>query len=193
MSDETKAPNAPNPLARQYRGHEISVSLSDLKFHITGPEFDQYKAEFCTFNSFDEARAKIDTEVEGAQKLRAQNLKFRETVLDKFGIAHLILSINRGTGKITGLDGDYVYPNVTWVAEDLKRAREIRLELNTIENRISPLKIQISRGYGRIDVGDYPERLESLSRTINEKLELANQSIPANPEADTKVVELKTS
>lgn len=77
----------PNPLSRNYRGHKIEFSPSDLKFHVTGPEFDIYKAEYCIFPSFDEARVKVDHEVEGAEKLKAQNIKFKETVLDSNGNA----------------------------------------------------------------------------------------------------------
>jgi hypothetical protein len=166
-------------LHRDYKAHKIEFSPTDLKFHVSGPEFDMYKAEYCTFASFDEARAKIDTETEAAVRLKAKNLKFSETIVTEDGEVKTITGINRGTATISGIETRYVYPNVEWIIASVRRYRQLIKEQETIHETLRGLQIASSRGYGRIDASDYPEKLLSLSKMINEKRELALANPPA--------------
>lgn len=175
MSDEPSS-----TLSRDYRGHKITFAPSDLKFHVTGPDFDMYKPEFCTFDSFDFARIRIDTEVEAAQRLKAKNLKFEETVVTEDGEVKVITGINRGTAVIKDIETRYVYPNVEWVVKATQRLKQLNKEKEALEESLRSLRIPSSRGYGRINASDYADKLLSLSTSINEKRELALTSAPAD-------------
>jgi hypothetical protein len=179
MTDET------NPLSRTYHNHKIEFHPSDLKFHVSGPEFEHFKESYCTFPSFDEARSQIDKLVDDAAKFKAQNSKFEARVCDEHGNLTTITGINRSTGRIQGVDTRYIYPDVEWVVTDLRRYDVLWTELKQIENRISPLRINTGQTSSRIAADDYPRRLEALSKSLNEKLELAKQQTPA------EIVELK--
>jgi hypothetical protein len=170
-------------LYRNYRGHKIELSSVDFKFHITGPDFEQYKAEYTTFPSFDEARARIDTEVDGNEKLRAKNLVFREIVLDETGQKVEITGINRATGDLK-VEGRYVYPSVGWVQTDLQRSFQLKKELKTIQVRLEPLRVTVSRSYSRISAEEYPEKIEQLKKALDENKAAAQQSSESEPKLE---------
>lgn len=175
------------PLYREYRRHKIEFSLSDLKFHVTGPEFEKLKTEYCIFPSFDEARVRIDKEADDSLRMKAKNLQFDETVLTENGDEATITKINRNDGNINGIEGHFIYPNIPWVAAALKRKIALRAELNEIESRISDLNISISRSYGRISADEYLKKVEYLLEAISKKREQALQNVPANNLTELKI------
>ena len=165
MPDET------NPtLSREYRGHHITFAPGDLKFHIT---------DFCS--SF--------IEVEDAIKARAKNVVLDEIVLNESGERIRITAINRQTGQIKEVNDKYIYPNLTWVADALKRMNHLNTEAKELYNLLSSLQISSQRVHGRISTDDYGLRVDRLRQTINEKLELAKQNDPVK--SDSNVEEFK--
>ena len=161
MTDETST------LSRNYRQHKIEFSPADLKFHVTGPEFEKLKETCCIFPSFDEAKISIDKAAD------AKNFKFNATVIDEDGSQQTITGISRTTGSIVGATGRSVYPNLDWIATDLQRRTQIQEEMNQIDKKLHGLDVSIQRAYGRIDADEYPRKLDALTISLNEKLELA--------------------
>jgi hypothetical protein len=188
MSDNTDNTITITNLTREYNNHTITLSPNDLKFHVSGPEFEKLKPEYCTFPSFEDARAKIDTDVQAAQRLAAKNIKFNSSLLSEEGEIILITGINRNTSMINNDLGRSLYPNVSWLQNDLLRKKEIKKELNQIEERISKFAISNQRGYGRMSADEYPLKLVKLQETINEQTERAIDATPKD-----NVIEIKTN
>jgi hypothetical protein len=168
-----------NPLSRNYRNHKIDFNPDDLKFHVSGPEFEQYKEHYCTFPSYDEAKAKIDSEVSATEKITIQNIVFEEHIVDQKGQILTITRIDRRTGDIANIDTQYFFPNVPWLRTTIQRATELKKEFTELETQLSKYRIHKSRYHSRIDADDYPRRIKSLQDEITNKRELAEQNDPA--------------
>lgn len=190
MSD-TKTPEKIETalLIRTFRNHTITFDPHDMKFHVSGPEFEQYKDTYCTFSSFAEAQAKITAEVSEAEKLALQNIVFEQRVVDENGQIHTITRIDRRSGDVAGIDTRYLFPNVMWLRLSIQKANALKREYNALENTIFQYRISKSRYHARIDAEDYPRRIKSLADEITKKTELAQANDPAN---SSNVTVLKT-
>lgn len=155
-------------LTHSHNGHTITVQPSDWTFHVSGPEFDEaaYKA---VFSSFEAAKAEINRRLDEANRLRARNITLSATVINQLGERVSISRISRQTGDIIGLEKSrYCYPNVWWVIDALKELTRLRVEANTIEQRLKSVAIDRSRAYSRIDADRYGHYIDRLRTEIQE-------------------------
>lgn len=188
---ETIESKTSNLVSRTYRGHTIEFHPPDLRFHVLGPEF---KSKSLSFPSFDEARAKVDIEVDSTERVRAKNIKFSETILTEDGERQEITAIDRRDAILKGVSGKYVYPNLDVVASVLARKSELQKELNKLNRFLETIHIATVRGYSRIDPEDYPKKIKALQTEINEKTELARTTPdPLSNPSGQNIVNLKSS
>lgn len=158
---------------RQYLGHTIELRQSDLLFAVSGPEFKD--EVLVAFPSLALAQAAVAKRVEDSEKLAAVNCNFSIALLDSHGNRHEITRINRRTGNLIqdGPGSRSLYPALSWLAQAISRIETLRREANEVEAEISPFRIENSRAYHKIDVDEYPKRVQSLLKTVKEKTEAA--------------------
>lgn len=164
----------PSSIFRTYLNHKIELT-STLEFRVSGPQFEHLKDHYCTFPSLNEAKIKIDDEVNAAIKIRAQNIKFKETILTETGEPKTITGISRVTGRLNGteINERYVFPNLPNIRELLVKKDKLSRELDTLDDRLRKFQIYIQRTHRRIDPHRYAEFIENLQTEINQKRELA--------------------
>jgi hypothetical protein len=156
---------------KTYLNHTITLSLDSWKFTVSGPEFDDERYTI-TFESFYAAQQEVKKRVEDSQKEELKNVKLDITLLHENGEQIHVTSINRSTAEITkGVR--YLYPNIPWVQESLKRRSEALAEANRITDTVSPLRIENGRSYGRIGAAEYPAKVKSLLDTVKSKTDMA--------------------
>lgn len=159
--------------SRSFRNHTITFDATDMRFHVSGPEFEQYKEEYCRFDSFALAQEKITNEIEANNRLRAKNIKLQEVVYDQHGNLKTITAIHRGTGNIQGIEGRVIYPNVEWIGESLKSHARLRKALNEIDDQVEKFAITVQRGYGKLSAEDYPSKILQLQDHLKKGAEAA--------------------
>lgn len=182
-------PTELNQLVRTYRNHTITFDPSDMRFHVSGPEFEQYKEIYCTFPSFEDTKTRIDIEVNAAEKIALQNLQFEHRVVDEHGKIITITRIDRRSGDVSGVDTKYLFPNIMWLRLAIEKATALKQEYNALEDSITQYRIAKSRSYNRIDAEEYSRRIKSLQDEITKKTELAQANDPAT---SSNVVNLKS-
>lgn len=177
---ETKDPNI-----REYHNHKIHLNEQNWEFTVTGPEFDNQ--EYCiAFDSYKAARVEIDKRVSDTTRLKARNIKLNLILLDEKGETVNVTRINRRTGEID-CDTRYLYPNVPWVREALRRWELGRAEARQIEDSVRSLRIERSRSYSHIDTDHYERYIEDLHKSVAEKTKLATErEIPKEVETEAE-------
>lgn len=148
----------------QYQGYEINVT-DDMLFSVKGPGIAN------NYDSIKEAKAAVD----GLLRIVAveQAKSFTADVLDQAGKVITIRGISRANGKLLGAEKGYVYPNVQWVKEALKRLGQLRQEMDELDGKLRPLRTDVDYAYGRIEADMLSSKLSRLQKELADKLEAA--------------------
>lgn len=173
MKDRTKAAD--------YRGFEISLDTKDWQFWIEG-EFpsvdikgDQWDGQH--FESLKAAKAAIDKHYDAEGKVEAKKITIALKVVDNNGEPMTITGLNRATGKpkvearpasnSPTYDGDYVYPDVPWIAAAVKRLLALQKEAATLSNQLHKYRVRVGASYDRqIAAERYVGRIKRLQEEL---------------------------
>ena len=170
----------------EYNGHSVSLT-ERFEFEVAGPEWTgPGDTHYKMFGSAIDAKNEIDRRVIQATKQREVVRRVALPALDAKGDKIIIRGINRTDSSILGgsdakgfrqID---VFPDLTWIADLLKRRHSLCAEVDKIEVAVYRFGIKSRRGYGRL-AGNYDEHLQALESEFNRK---AQEAIQAAPKTD---------
>lgn len=150
-----------------HAGYEIVVD-SDGKFKATVGDETFYAS------SLVEVKAEIDEHL----KAEAHKVKLSLPVLTSRGLDGVITGINRNSSVLTGVLADVahydsLYPPTDAVRKLLSRRMELKRILNEIDKQLEPLALNMNRGYGRLSIAAWNQRMARLQQDYNRVCELA--------------------
>jgi hypothetical protein len=169
---------------RKFMGHTITLR-DDLAWNVDGPEFD---GKYLVCDSFRAACQEVEKRVNEARQLEMQNLKFSARVVNSNGHIIEIDRINRRSNVITGFAGvgEHIYPNTIQVRALIARTAELRTAWLEADDLLKRLQIKTNRGYGTLEVANYPRAILQLKNEIEAKTRLADELLNPKPETETE-------
>jgi hypothetical protein len=168
---------------RRFMGHTITLR-DDLAWNVDGPEFD---GKYLVCDSFRAACQEVEKRANETRQLEMKNLKFSARVVNSNGHIIEIDRINRRSNTITGAEvGDHIYPNTIQTRALIARTAELRKAWLEAEDLLKRLQIKTTRGYGTLEVENYPRAILQLRDEIEAKTQLANELLNPKPETETE-------
>jgi hypothetical protein len=157
-----------------YKEHKIEVT-TDFKFRITGPLFDGNGRDN-EFGAIAEARGAIEKRSDALVKQRKAETTVALAVLDDQGKSAVVRGIHASQGGLLGVGAsDGVFPDVPWVKELLIKRAALRAELQAIELKVKPYRVNTRRGYGRVDPLNYEAMIGQVTAELSVATERAKK------------------
>lgn len=157
-------------------GHKIELT-PQFTFRVTGPLVSDPERP-PAFASMAEAEAKIVSwrKAEAAEK----RVKMKPIpALAPDGGKVNVTGVNTRTGKMNGAnEHTYIWPDVPWIEEALKRKTALEAEAREIFRKLLPARIETRTGYGSLDAEHYAERIGYVKRAFAEAEAAAKKLAP---------------
>lgn len=167
-----------------HRDHAIKIKPghNDAYFEITGP-IQEGSVHPNRAESFKAATQQIDNYMTEQGKRAKASINLTADVVDDKGEGLTVRGINMRDGKLQFVEAydytknsgtTYVWPSVPWVVVALKRREELWAEIRTLNERLHPLQINISRSYGQPTMANYQNYATKFMEEYNTAIAAAN-------------------
>jgi len=170
---------------KEHMGHTITFDPETYLFVVEGPEYEGCSAKDCRFQSYADARADIKRRSDESATVKAKAVKLDLAVVIEDGTVGRVERIDRRNSLLTGSFSSsrviYVYPDLPWVREAIRRQIEFRETAQNLER----IAIKVDRGWGSGGMSGPAAlaALERVSKEYEEKLKMARNM------AEPKIVE----
>lgn len=152
---------------REYMGYKVEVT-HDMRFRVQfGEGEDSY-----VFASYAEAKTAIE------KAAKAAGMKVSLPVVTAEGGDGVIDSINRTGSSVKGQGFETrqysrstrgLYPPVDWVRQAIAERRRRQAEIDALDEVLNQVSISVSRGYGRVEMSELPDKLAELSKEYEDR------------------------